>query len=156
VAGVNFHAQQGLSACCETIGGRKYVITSTKDTTSLKGYRNWESMLGWLLLLAHEARHANGPGHVMGCPAFPLSTDPAGCDATYDLSNLGSYGIQQWLYASVAVSRLNVGFGCVNADSARKYTQSAATNANGYIDRFVTNRPVAVIAPTPYGGPCIR
>jgi hypothetical protein len=156
VAGINFHAQQGLSACCEVIAGRKYIITSVKDTTSLKAYRNWDGILGWLLLLAHEARHASGPGHTNGCPSFPLPTDPAGCDATYDLNNLGSYGVQQWLYAGVAIARINVGFGCTPSDSARKYAQSAATNANGYIGRFVTNAPATTTAATPFGGPCLR
>ena len=80
----------------------------------------------------------------------------AGCDATYDLTNLGSYGVQQWLYASLGVSRLNVGFGCVSSDSASKYAQAAASNANFYITRFVTNAPATVAATTPFGGPCIR
>jgi hypothetical protein len=156
VAGINFHAQQGLSACCETFGGRRYIITSTKDTTNLKAYRNWDGILGWLLLIAHEARHVAGPGHTTGCPAFPLSTDSPGCDATYDIDNLGSYGVQQWLFAGVGTAKIHVNFGCTPSDSARKYAQSAALSANGYIARFVTNAPAAVTATTPFGGPCIR
>jgi hypothetical protein len=154
VAGVNFRTQQGLSACCQIINGKKYIITSRKDAANRNAYRNWIAVSGWAALFAHEARHASGPGHVNGCPAFPLPTDPLGCDATYNLNNLSSYGIQYWLYSGWATGSLVVGIGCAPLSTAQSYATSAATTANSYPNRFVTNAPPSVTATAPYGGPC--
>jgi hypothetical protein len=154
IAGVNFHAEAGLSACCEIINGKKYMIISRKAASSRDFYRDWDFVSGWMALFAHEARHASGPGHVNGCPAFPLPTDPVGCDATYDLSNLGSYGVQYWLFAGLATGSINVGIGCAPAATAESLASSAARSANLYLTQFVTNAPPSVTATTPYGGPC--
>jgi hypothetical protein len=154
VAGVNFHAEAGFSACCEIIDGKKYIIISRMAASSRDFYRNWESISGWMALFAHEARHASGVSHVNGCPAFPLPTDPVGCDETYDLNNLGSYGIQYWLFAGLARGSINVGIGCAPAATAESLASFAARSANVYLTQFVTNAPPSVTATTPYGGPC--
>jgi hypothetical protein len=154
VAGVNLVAQPGNSSCCQIINGKKYIITSQKTAASLNFYRDWNFLAGWAALFAHEARHASGPGHVNGCPAFPLPTDPFGCDATYDLTNIGSYGVQYWLFSKWATGSLNVGIGCATSAAAQSMATLAANVANLYPSRFVTNAPPAVTAPTPYGGPC--
>lgn len=156
VAGIDIKTQPGNSACCETINGKRYFITSRKDvTTSLPFYRDWIGLSNWVALILHESRHVLGPGHVTGCPAFPLPTDPAGCDATYDLQNLGSYGVQYWFFSGLANGTFNVGIGCLPAATAEQYATSAATSANGYPSRFVSNAPPSVTATTPYGGPCL-
>jgi hypothetical protein len=155
VAGINFHAQPGLSACCDIINGKRYIITSRKDAESRTlGYRDWNTLSVWAALFAHEARHVTGPGHVTGCPAFPNPTDPPGCDATYDLNNLGSYGVQYWLFSGWATGFLNVGLGCAPLATAQSEAMFAASAANLIPPRFVTNAPPSVTATTPYGGPC--
>jgi len=155
VAGINFHAQPGLSACCDVIGGKRYIITSRKDAASRDQYRNWNLLSGWVALFVHEARHVSGPGHVNGCPEFPNPSDPLACDATYDLNNLGSYGVQYWLYSGWATGYINVGIGCASTTQAFDNVSWAAGSANIYLTRFVTNPPPAVGTPTPYGGPCL-
>jgi len=96
-----------------------------------------------------------GPGHVTGCKDFPLPTDPLGCDATYDLTNLGSFGVQYWLESSWATGYLDIGIGCSPFATAMAYATADADAANAYRDRFVTNVPPVVTAPQPYGGPCV-
>jgi hypothetical protein len=155
VAGINFRSQPGLSACCDVINGKRYIITSRKDAGNRDQYRNWNLLSGWVGLFAHEARHVTGPGHVNGCPAFPLPSDPLGCDATYDLNNLGSYGVQYWLTSGWATGFINVGIGCASQAQAFDNVSWHAGSANGYISRFVTNAPPVVGTPTPYGGPCL-
>jgi hypothetical protein len=121
---------------------------------SLNGYRNWNAVAGWLALLAHETRHAAGYPHVNGCPAFPLPTDPFGCDPTYDINNLGAYGIQYWLYSNWTSGALNVGIACASETDAKAIAQSSASGANAYPPRFVQNPPSAVTASAPFGGVC--
>lgn len=155
VSGINFHSAQGLSACCDVIGGNRYIITSQKDATSRDFYRDWNALSGWVALFAHEARHVTGPGHTTGCPAFPLPTDPPGCDATYDLNNLGSYGVQYWLFSNWTTGFLNVGLGCSSPSVALNNANWAAGAANGYVSRFITNAPPTITPTVPYGGPCL-
>jgi len=155
IGGINFVSSQGLSACCQIINGKKFIITSKKDTANRNFYRDWQGVSGWLALFAHEARHADGPGHVNGCPAFPLSTDPAGCDVKYDPAQISSYGIQYWLFAGWGTGALNVGIACLPETTARSLAQSAVSNANGYLTRFVQSPPPAVTATAPWGGVCV-
>jgi uncharacterized protein YjdB len=155
VAGINFHSQQGLSACCDNIGGKLYIITSQQTASAREFYRDWPGLSGKLALLVHEARHVAGPGHVNGCPLFPLPSDPFGCDATYDLNNLGSYGVQYWLTSNWVSGYLNVGLGCSSTSVAQANASWTASEASGYVSRFVTNAPPSVSASSPYGGPCL-
>ena len=83
-------------------------------------------------------------------------TDPAGCDATYDVNNLGSYGIQYWLFSGWATGRINVGIGCAPQATAQALASWAASVANGYPARFITNAPPSITVRSPYGGPCRR
>lgn len=154
IAGIDIHTAAGNSACCETINGKRYFFTTRKDAATLLLYRDWLGLSGWIGLVMHEARHVTGPGHTTGCPSFPLPSDPAGCDATYDLQNLGSYGVQYWFFSSIALGTFSVGIGCLPSATAQSYATSAANSANGYPNRFVTNAPPRVTATTPYGGPC--
>jgi hypothetical protein len=107
---------------------------------------------------AHEIRHADlgSSGHTTGCELFPLPTGPVGCDATYDVNNLGGYGVQFWLESSWALGLLNIGIGCAPSDIAQTYAKWDERSANNFRARFVTNIPPAVVAPTPFGGPCLR
>jgi hypothetical protein len=77
------------------------------------------------------------------------------CDATYDLGNLGSYGVAYSLHSSWATGFLNIGIGCFPAATAAEYGNMDAGAANGLRSRFVTNAPAVVTAVQPYGGPCV-
>lgn len=155
VAGIDFKTEQGLSQCCEIIKGKRYIMTSKKDTANRAFYRDWVGISGWMALLAHEARHADGPHHSTGCPGFPNAIGPAGCDRTYDPAHMSSYGIQYWLFSSWATGALNVGIACDPPATAQRFAVLAASAANGYLVRFVSAPPPAVTAAPPYGGVCL-
>ena len=156
IAGVNLRSTPGLLYCCDLIGGKLYFSRSRQDAVTRDLKREWTWIAHDLAFFAHEIRHgAGGPGHVTGCPAFPNPTDPAGCDATYDLSNLGSYGIQYWLESTWASGFMNVGLGCAPAATALQVVTAHAASANSFRDRFVANAPPVVAPSVPYGGWCI-
>jgi hypothetical protein len=155
IGGVDFHAAAGSSACCELINGKRFISIARKDASSLNLYRDWNSVSAWMALFAHEARHADGPGHVTGCPAFPLPTDAYGCDATYDPAHMSSYGVQYWLFSGWATGTIVVGIACTPFGEAQSYASTAAGNANSYLSRFVSNAPPVVTARPPFGGPCL-
>jgi len=156
IAGVNLKTAPGQLYCCDVINGKKYFSTSRQDATQREYKRIWTGIANSLDFYAHEIHHADpgAPGHVTGCQAFPLPTDPPGCDATYNLSNLGSYGVQYWLESSWATGYLNIGIGCSPPATAMSYATWDASSANGFRSRFVTNIPPMVTASSPYGGPC--
>ncbi len=154
IAGVNFRSQSGNSYCCNFINGKYYFGTSRKESSALSYYRELDGLFAWLGLFLHEVRHRSGPGHTTGCPAFPLPTDPAGCDAEYDLSNLGSYGVQYWFFAGVSLGRINIGLGCQDPATAEYWARRFAGLANVYPARFVANPPATVAPAPPYGGSC--
>ena len=155
IAGINFNTVEGgNSYCCDVINGKKYLGISRKTASNLLLYRHFEPMVGWLALFAHEVRHVSGPGHVTGCAAWPSPTDPAGCDATYDLSNVGSYGVQYWLFSNWSSGNFNLGIGCLTAARAKSLAEYMASVANIYPRLFVTGAPLSVTATTPYGGVC--
>jgi hypothetical protein len=154
IAGINFHAAATNSECCDVFNGKKYLIIARKDSTSLGTYRTLDGLFGWLALFAHETRHVAGPSHVTGCAAFPAPTDPVGCDATYDLTNLGSYGVQYWLYSNWVTGTFAFGLGCSSTDVASKYLTSFAQTANLYPARIVKNSPPSVSIASPLGGYC--
>jgi hypothetical protein len=157
VAGIEFSSVPGTAECCAVFNGKKYIVYSRQDSATRNVMRDWPWISAKLEFYAHEIRHAEPGGypHVNGCPAFPLPTDPFGCDATYDLSNLGAYGIQYWMEASWATGAINVGIGCSSSTVAQQYAQWHAGNATTEVRRFVTNAPAAVQAKVPYGGPCL-
>ncbi len=157
IDGIDLKTAPGQLFCCEVINGKTYFVASRQDAFNRDFKRTWIGISSSLNFYAHEIHHADpgAPGHVNGCAAFPLPTDPLGCDATYDLTNLGSYGVQYWLESSWATGYLNIGIGCSPFATAMEYATSDATAANGFRDRFVTNVPPVVTAPQPYGGPCV-
>jgi len=155
IAGVNFLQEGGFSSCCSSVNGKLYFNTARQSANSLASYTDPGSAFFWLGLFMHEVRHVSGPGHVTGCAFFPLSTDPLGCDATYDLANLGSYGVQHWLFAEIATGQINIGIGCLPPASAQSFANRLAGYANVYLGRFVTGTPPPVAAAPPYGGSCL-
>ena len=156
ISGVNFKTAAGQLYCCDTINGKRYFSTSLQDASQREYKRAWPGIASSLNFYAHEIRHADAgaPGHTTGCLAFPLPTDPPGCDATYDLSNLGSYGVQYWLESKWATGYLNIGIGCSPPVTAKSYVIGDASSANDFRARFVINIPPEVEVTEPYGGPC--
>jgi len=157
IAGINLTSDPGIARCCRYINGKPYIEYSRQDAAQRDYVRDWPSISAKLGFYAHEMRHANPGGyfHVNGCAAFPLPTDHLACDATYDLSNLGAYGIQYWLESIWATGFLNVGIGCSSPAVAQQYVEQHAANANLFAIRFVTNVPPLVQPMLPYGGPCL-
>lgn len=157
IDGIDLKTAPGQLFCCELINGKTYFVASRQDAFNRDFKRTWFGISSSLNFYAHEIHHADpgAPGHVNGCPAFPLPSDPLGCDATYDLTNLGSYGVQYWLESNWATGYLNIGIGCSSFATAMAYATWDANSANGFRDRFVTNVPPVVTAPQPYGGPCV-
>ncbi len=155
VAGVNYKTAPSYGYCCDVINGKLYI---SSPLTWLDGSETGPAIfpligyfaLGTLAFLVHEARHADDddPGHVGGC-----GLGPGACDATYDLTNLGGYGVHYWMHASWATGYLNVGIGC--SERAVQYVEAAKWGANVLVRHFVTNPPPEVVPQPPHGGPCI-
>ena len=95
-----------------------------------------------------------GAGHVTGCELFPLPTDAFGCDAEYDLGNLGSYGVQYWLHSSWASGFLNIGIGCAPPTVAEWWERGHAGNADRFRGRFVSGIPPVAVVGEAWGGGC--
>jgi len=157
ISGVNIKTSPGQLYCCDYLNGKYYFSESRQDNYNRDIKRTWPGIAITLDYFAHEIRHsdAGAPGHTFGCIAFPLQTGFWGCDATYDLNNLGSYGVQYWLESSWATGYLNIGISCAPNDTAYQYATWNAACANGFRDRFVNNVPPIIIATQPYGGPCV-
>jgi hypothetical protein len=155
IGGINLKTAPGNLYCCEVIEGRKYIVQSIQSDDQREYKRYWPGISGSIDFFAHEVRHADGGHwHVTGCEAFPNPTDPAGCDESYDLSNLGSHGVQYWLNASWMTGYLNVGISC-NSAEAYKYISWHLASLNQFRRRFVNNvPPLAEMPEPPYGGPC--
>jgi len=158
ISGINLKTASGQLYCCDYINGKYYFSDSLQTDSSREYYRTWTGIGGKLAYYAHEIRHLDpgSPGHVTGCAAFPSPSGPYGCDATYDPNNLGSYGLQYWLFSKWATGDINVGIGCAIPSTAYQYVTADANAANGYLSpsRFVTNTPPTVTATLPYGGIC--
>jgi hypothetical protein len=157
VDGINIKTTPGALYCCDHINGKRYISTSRLDELSRKFNRTWEGIGGTLRYFAHEMRHADpgAPMHVNGCHAWPLPTDPLGCDASYDLNNLGSYGLDYWLAWSWSTGYLNIGIGCSQEATAEEYARLEADGANVTRTSFVRGVPAFVVPMPPYGGPCV-
>jgi len=153
ISGIDFRTAATNFSCCEVINGKVYFVAIRQDAVQRDFKRTWIGISGSVDVYAHEIRHLTGPGHVTGCSAVPPGV--LGCDATYDLTNLSSYGVEYWLESNWATGYLNIGIGCSSFATAMAYATWDATSANGFVDRFLTNAPPFVTAPQPYGGPCV-
>jgi hypothetical protein len=155
IGGINLLTEPGYIYCCDTFGGEKYIGESITSEGSRGYYKTWQGISGKVAVYGHETRHADGGHyHVTGCEAFPNPTDPKGCDPSYDLSDLGSYGIQYWLNENWSTGYINIGISC-NSTYAQSYVSEHVYRANDYRRRFVNNIPPLIEMPLPpYGGPC--
>lgn len=122
IGGINFKTEPGQLYCCDLIEGKRYFSMSRLDDFNRGQKRDWPGLALSFDFFLHEIRHTDGPGHTTGCPAFPNASGPAGCDATYDLAYLGSYGMQYWLNSRWASSfpvssAVSVAFSAAQAES---------------------------------------
>jgi hypothetical protein len=153
IGGINI--ADGISGgyCCAIIDGKKYMVGAAADSATLEWRREWRGMSSLIDFIAHEVRHADGgPGHVTGCAAFPSGV--YGCDANYDLSNLGSYGVQYWLHQAWMTAYLHIGIGCADESTALRTVEDHLWSCEGYRGRFVDPPPPLRLPDPPYGGPC--
>ncbi len=158
VSGINLRAAAGQLYCRDMIGGKLYFSQSRQDATQRDFKRTWIGIEASLSFFVHEIRHADSgePAHTTGCPVAPLPSDNAACDPSYNINNLGAYGVQYWLESNWASGFLGIGIGCAPPATAQQYANFHATNANATRSRFVTGVPPTVTAAIPYGGPCIN
>lgn len=154
ISGVNYKTASGSGYCCDVIDGALYISRALSwsgngESGPLIFPVDWASISGSLAFFAHETRHADDddPGHVA------CEFGPGACDATYDLNNLGAYGVHYWLPANWASGHLNVGIGC--SPEADQHVAHNANQANRNRPHFVANPPPHVEPVRPYGGPCI-
>jgi hypothetical protein len=156
VGGINLRAAPGQLECCDLIGGKKYVVQSIQSEQQREFKREWPGLSGTLDYFVHEIRHASrGPAHTTGCVAFPNRGGPAGCDQSYDISSLGSYGTQYWLVQSWMTGYLNIGIACAPGKAASYVEQHLRGLNLQFRNRFVEKiPPEARMPPPPYGGPC--
>jgi len=155
VGGIDVKTQPRQLECCETFGGRKFIVQSVQPDNQLEYKREWPGIASTLDFLVHEARHADGgPPHTTGCMFFRNAIGPLGCDRSYDVQRLGSYGVQYWLNQSWMTGRLNVGIAC--SPNAERYARQHLSALNfQFRNRFVENAPPLETLPSPpYGGQC--
>lgn len=153
VRGVNIKNAPGQLYCCDLIGGRLYLSVSRQDSANRHFKRTWEGLAYTVEYFAHEIRHAdaNVPPHTRGCAAFPKPDDPPGCDISYDVRNLGAYGVQYWLSRAWATGAIDIGIGCAPPTRARAYAESNLQSANSFRSRFVSGVPPTMELAAPYG-----
>ena len=155
VGGIDVRTEPNRFECCETFGGRNFIVQSAQPDNQRESKREWPGISAMLAFIVHEARHADGgPPHTTGCVATRERSDQPGCDRSYDRQNLGSYGVQYWLNQSWLAGRLNVGIAC--SPNAERYVRQHLLNLNfQFRGRFVERVPPLEVLPSPpYGGEC--
>ena len=156
IAGINFKTAPGQLYCCDHIDGNRYVARSIGQGSNTFNFpATFPFVAATLAFYGHEVRHAaGGPGHTNGCPYWPAPDDPIGCDETYDLGNLGSYGVQYLALLEMDHRLFKRRDRLFGPDDGLRVPDFTARAANGYPDNFVSNPPPLVTPTQPYGGPC--
>ena len=101
--------------------------------------------------MAHETRHADGNGHLHSSCCGIAN----GCDSTYNINDLGSYGVQYWLNLAWLRGDIDVGV-------RESYTTSEVlgleydfiTNVNTFRDRICDHSADSITLndiPQPFG-----
>ena len=137
---LNIDSSATHNSCCGVWPDGRHVMTLLPSNDFNRNYhRTWEGMAEFIALLMHEARHADGFGHVSCCPV-----GPGACDQTYDLSNLSPYGIQYWLEKSFVDGTIHTGYTCLSPSRTNAIKTWFRTSANYRLDRFCSNPPAAL------------
>jgi hypothetical protein len=130
--------------CCETIGGKYYMVYYPADDFNRDFDRTWNGLSDNIAFYSHEARHVDGFPHVSCCGIAN------GCDQTFDPANLSPYGIQWWLSDLYLTGVIDVGVGCLpEAEQLDDRSWDLSSVNTVYRDRFCTNQPAIVDPPPP-------
>lgn len=157
ITGINFKSEPGLSYCCDIYNGKRYIAVS-EGTFQDEKDDTWTTVSNLLAFYIHETRHADpfAPMHVNGCIDFPNPNDAFGCDQTYDIKNLGGYGVSYWMHESFLTGYLDVGINC-KPDKAQNYIDNHISQMNSLRRSFVQPIPDSISPPNPpYGGTCYK
>ncbi|MFN8491729.1 MAG: hypothetical protein U0350_29285 [Caldilineaceae bacterium] len=152
IRGINFSDAAIHSHCCIKFDGETYMETPTGDVTQFR----LDEIIPIVGVIFHEARHADGFPHNSDCGV------PSGCDETYDVNNLSAYGMQVWLSEQWLSGNIHIGFSCLdnshigNEDSELdKFVNYLEDYHDGFISRFVNNKPIAPANINYPGGVCV-
>jgi hypothetical protein len=148
VRGFNISDTAVFNSCCRTIDGGLYIVLTQEDAFQRLFDRTWRGISGNIALYAHEARHVDGYSHDSGCGIT------AGCDATFDPTNLSAYGVQWWLNVTWLDGSIYVGFSCLDPAARAEITEWHRSAIEGYRRRFSSNPPPVVGVPAEPGGAC--
>lgn len=151
IRGINFSDAAIHSQCCVKFDGEAYIEIPTGDDIHL----HLEYIVTIVGVIFHEARHVDGFLHNSACGV------PMGCDETYDVNNLSAYGMQVWLSEQWLSGNIHIGFPCLdnshvgNEDSELdKFLNYLEDYHDGFISRFVKNKPIATANINYPGGIC--
>ena len=136
--------------CCNTIGGKRYIVIGAEDDPNRDYDRTWSGIAGNIDFYAHEARHVDGFPHTSCCGIAN------GCDNNFDPANLTAYGVQWWLNKLWLDGTINVGYECFpKASDVSSTTGGFVSSLNSqFRGRFCTILPPLVTAPASPGGAC--
>jgi hypothetical protein len=163
IGGIDIEPNSYSSACCFVLGGRTFIavgglaggaaFAGTTVAYQAGRRRSPFGMVEAAGLFAHEARHTEGNGypHVSGCPNSPTQDS---CDETYDVNNLGAYGVAYYLESQWASGAINVGYSC-DPKWRGFFSGEFVGVANFDAGNFVTNAPPQISVSATSGGPCI-
>lgn len=136
ISGFNINDLATNNTCCQLFDGG-YEVTLIKfgpfPEAARTSLTKWSALTAFIGLLGHEVRHRDGFSHDSLCGI------PNGCDLTYDVSNLSSYGIQVWLRPNMLSGFINVGMGCLDSATRSSMASSMLQSANVNVNRFSQN-----------------
>jgi hypothetical protein len=141
VDGVNIKDGVIGGYCCEEIEGKKFFVTGNPDAFNREFDKYWRGIAGNIDFFAHEVRHTDGSSyyHTSCCGIA------GGCDDSYNVSDLGAYGIQYWLNKSWLTGYLYVGARTSHSESEINDIISwHLSSMDMFRSRFCNNVPAAV------------
>lgn len=149
VAGINIDDMAQSPWCCDTFADGKYIVMPPEDDFNMDYDRTWNGLSGNISVYVHEARHCDGFGHTSCCSI------PYGCDQSFDMTYLSSFGVQWWLYDSWLTGNISSGYSCLDISSIISIAATEREDCNSYRDRFCDIQPPLVDIPVNPGGPCL-
>jgi len=117
VRGIRFRNDIPYSFCCEPDRVINIITKLTALDTDFWVGPNREGNMGLMVLYVHEARHIETGGHPCG-------------DKDNTINELGSFGVQYYLYRWLAYDLVNAGFLEPSSGDRQFYRQVALEDAN--------------------------
>lgn len=148
IGGINISTTAPYSFCCESYGGKAFIVVKSSDDFNRDFDRRWEGITGNIALYAHEARHVDGYGHI-SCPGS--SAD----DMNFDQGNLTTRGVQWWLEKLWLDGDIYAGFSCLDLAESQEIANWHRNSANSvFRDSFCSTKPPILPMPDLPGGQC--